>query len=139
MLLTHGWPGSVAEFLDVIEPLTNPPDPADAFHVVAPSLPGYGFSDKPTETGWTLERIAAAFVTLMERVGYDKFFAHGNDWGSFITGILGHIAPDHVEAIHLVMPFASAPRGRGPTVPRGLQGLSALSRSSPPRSPPTRR
>ncbi|MFD4670212.1 epoxide hydrolase family protein [Lentzea sp. NPDC058450] len=126
LLLTHGWPGSVAEFLDVIEPLTNPPDPADAFHVVAPSLPGYGFSDKPTGTGWTLEHIAEAFVTLMGRVGYDKFYAHGNDWGSFITGILGHIAPEHVEAIHLVMPFASAPEAEVQLTQRDYEGLGAL-------------
>jgi pimeloyl-ACP methyl ester carboxylesterase len=126
LLLTHGWPGSVAEFLDVIGPLTDPPDPADAFHVVAPSLPGYGFSGKPTTTGWTLERVAAAWVTLMGRIGYDRFFAHGSDWGSFITAILGHIAPEHVDGIHLVMPFASAPEAQVELSSSDYAGLAAL-------------
>src|SRR4029079_15591134 len=86
MVMTHGWPGSVVEFLDVIGPLTDPGghggDPADAVHLVVPSLPGYGFSDKPTATGWGVARIADAWVELMARLGYDRFYAQGGDWGS---------------------------------------------------------
>ena len=85
LLLTHGWPGSVLEFLEVLEPLTNPADPADAFHIVVPSLPGYGFSDKPTETGWGVERIARAWSSLMTGLGYERYAAHGGDWGSFVS------------------------------------------------------
>ena len=86
LLITHGWPGSIVEFHKVIEPLTNPTaiggDAADAFHVVCPSLPGYGFSGKPTRTGWGVERIAEAWTALMARLGYDRYGAQGGDWGS---------------------------------------------------------
>src|ERR1700759_1806697 len=89
LLLTHGWPGSVIEFLKVIGPLTDPVahggNAADAFHVVIPSLPGYGFSDKPTAAGWGVERIATAWITLMKRLGYERFFAQGGDWGAAVT------------------------------------------------------
>ncbi len=88
LLLTHGWPGSVIEFLDVVGPLS------ETFHVVAPSLPGYGFSAKPTATGWGVERIATAWAQLMDRLGYDRWFAAGGDWGSIITSALGAAAPD---------------------------------------------
>ena len=85
VVFTHGWPGSVVEFLDVIEPLRDPRahggDPADAFHVVCPTLPGYGFSDKPTAPGWNVERIADAWAELMTALGYDRFGAQGGDWG----------------------------------------------------------
>jgi len=110
LLLTHGWPGSVVEFLDVIGPLTNPTahggDPADAFHLVIPSLPGYGFSDRPAEPGWDLPRIAAAWVTLMGRLGYDRFAAQGGDWGSMVTTVLGYAHPEQVLGIHLNMALA---------------------------------
>ena len=85
LLMTHGWPGSVVEFQKVIEPLTDPEDPADAFHVICPSLPGYGFSDKPTRPGWSVERIGMAWAALMARLGYDRYFAQGGDWGAAVT------------------------------------------------------
>ncbi|MCC9152561.1 epoxide hydrolase 1 [Streptomyces parvulus] len=110
LVLTHGWPGSVAEFADVVDELADPPDPgAPAFHVVAPSLPGFGYSDKPATTGWGTERIAAAWVELMGRLGYDGFLAHGGDWGGVITTILGGRFPDHVIGIHTTT--AQAPPG----------------------------
>jgi epoxide hydrolase len=89
LVLTHGWPGSVIEFLKVIGPLTDPVahggNADDAFHVVIPSLPGYGFSDKPTTVGWGVERVAAAWIILMKRLGYGRFFAQGGDWGAAVT------------------------------------------------------
>ncbi len=98
LVLTHGWPGSIAEFQDVIGPLTDPTahggDAADAFHVVCPSLPGYGFSGKPTEPGWGVARIAAAWGELMARLGYDRFAAQGGDWGSMVTTMIGSRNPD---------------------------------------------
>jgi len=110
LVITHGWPGSVVELLDVIGPLSDPAahggDPADAFHVVAPSLPGYGWSDQPTGTGWGIERIAAAWQTLMGGLGYDRYVAQGGDWGSGVTSALGEAAPAELAAIHLNMPFA---------------------------------
>jgi pimeloyl-ACP methyl ester carboxylesterase len=114
IVLTHGWPGSVVEFLDVIAPLTDPRanggDPADAFHVVCPSLPGYGFSDKPTRTGWGLEAIASAWVTLMHELGYDRFAAQGGDWGAGVTAAIGAAHPDAVSAIHMnIVPSAPTP------------------------------
>jgi pimeloyl-ACP methyl ester carboxylesterase len=109
LLLTHGWPGSVVEFLDVIEALTNPPDPRDAFHLVVPSLPGYGFSAKPTVPGWGIERIATAWAQLMDRLGYDRYGAQGGDWGSLITSALGTGAPENLVGIHLTMPLAERP------------------------------
>jgi pimeloyl-ACP methyl ester carboxylesterase len=126
LLLTHGWPGSVAEYLEVIEPLTDPPAGEPAFHVVIPSLPGYGFSDKPTGGGWTLERVASAWAELMARLGYDSYLAHGNDWGSFITALIGHADPAHVAGIHLVMPFAAAPEQQVELSEEDYAGLAAL-------------
>ena len=109
LILTHGWPGSVVEFLDVIGPLTDPVahggDAADAFHVVVPSLPGYGYSDKPTTTGWGVERIAAAWVTLMKRLGYSRFFAQGGDWGAAVTTAIGMLAPPECAGVHLNFPL----------------------------------
>ncbi|WP_303758669.1 epoxide hydrolase family protein [Sphingobium yanoikuyae] len=107
LLLTHGWPGSVIEFHKVIGPLTDPTahggDPADAFHLIIPSLPGYGFSDKPAETGWGVERIAQAWAELMQRLGYDRYVAQGGDWGSSVTVTLGTQAPSGLIGVHLNM------------------------------------
>jgi pimeloyl-ACP methyl ester carboxylesterase len=109
LLLNHGWPGSVVEFLDVLGPLADPAahggDPDDAFHVVAPSLPGYGFSGATTERGWDVPRIADAFATLMSRLGYDSFLAQGGDWGGLITACLGANYPERLDAIHTNMLF----------------------------------
>jgi pimeloyl-ACP methyl ester carboxylesterase len=111
LLLTHGWPGSVVEFLDVVGPLSDPPahggDARDAFHVVAPSLPGYGFSDKPAGPGWNDRRIAAAWAQLMARLGYDRYGAQGGDWGSIVTMQLAQIDAEHLAGIHLNMPRAA--------------------------------
>src|SRR4051794_7185275 len=105
LILTHGWPGSVVEFLDVLGPLTDPVahggDAADAFHVVCPSLPGFGFSAKPAEAGWGLPRIAAAWAVLMTRLGYERFGAQGGDWGAGITTELAILCPERLAGIHL--------------------------------------
>jgi len=110
LILTHGWPGSVVEFLKVLGPLTDPVaydgHAADAFHVVCPSLPGYGFSDKPARPGWGVERIARAWMALMARLGYGRFGAAGGDWGTSISTSIGQQDPDHVAGIHLVPPLA---------------------------------
>ena len=110
LILTHGWPGSVVEFLKVIGPLTDPAahggDPSQAFHVVVPSLPGYGFSDRPAETGWSVERIARAWITLMQRLGYERFVAQGGDWGSAVTSAMATIGPPELAAIHLNLVIA---------------------------------
>ncbi|HET9076975.1 MAG TPA: epoxide hydrolase [Acidimicrobiales bacterium] len=107
LVLTHGWPGSVVEFLEVIGPLTDPPAHGghadDAFSVVVPSLPGYAFSDKPTVAGWGVERTARAWATLMGRLGYEHYGAQGGDWGSMVTVSLAQQDPDHVAGIHLNM------------------------------------
>ena len=107
LVLTHGWPGSIVEFLKVLGPLSDPVghggDAADAFHVVCPSLPGYGWSDKPTTTGWGVERIAGAWALLMARLGYRRYGAQGGDWGSAITTALGRTDVDHCAGIHLNM------------------------------------
>jgi epoxide hydrolase len=114
LILTHGWPGSVVEYLDVIEPLTNPRafggDPADAFHVVIPSLPGYGFSGPTLEAGWNQYRIARAWAALMDRLGYARYGAVGNDAGSMISPELGRIDPDHVVGAHVTQLY-SLPSG----------------------------
>ncbi|WP_410571402.1 epoxide hydrolase family protein [Amycolatopsis sp. cmx-4-61] len=110
LILTHGWPGSVAEFVDVVDELADPADgDAPAFHVVVPSLPGFGYSGKPATTGWGTEKIAAAWVVLMHRLGYDRFAAHGGDWGGNITTVLGGRFPAHVLGIHST--FAAGPPG----------------------------
>lgn len=105
LILTHGWPGSVLEFSKVIEPLTEPEkhggDPADAFHVVCAALPGFGFSDKPTSTGWGVERIAAAWAELMSRLGYSRYGAQGGDWGAAISTHLAEQNSTEVIGIHL--------------------------------------
>lgn len=105
LLLTHGWPGSIREFIDLIEPLTDPADPADAFHLVIPSLPGFGLSGETVEQGWRVERIAQAWKTLMQRLGYESYGAHGGDWGAVITSHLATIDEAHVLGIHLTIPI----------------------------------
>jgi pimeloyl-ACP methyl ester carboxylesterase len=110
LLVTHGWPGSVIEQLKIIEPLTNPTahggSESDAFHLVIPSLPGYGFSGKPTTTGWGPERIASAWTTLIRRLGYKHFVAQGGDWGAIITDVIGVQSPPELLGIHTNMPGA---------------------------------
>src|SRR5262249_48802306 len=104
------WPGSVAEFTHLIDELADPKDAdSPAFHVVAPSLPGFGFSDKPATTGWGIEKIVAAWVKLMGKLGYSRFVAHGGDWGGTITTILGGRFPEHVLGIHTT--YAPGPPG----------------------------
>ncbi len=109
LIITHGWPGSVAEFLNVIGPLTDPAahggDPADAFHLVVPSIPGYGFSGPTRDRGWDVRRIARAWAALMERLGYQRYGAQGGDWGSSISRELGLIAPESLIGVHLNMLF----------------------------------
>ena len=107
LLLTHGWPGSVLEFRNVIGPLTDPLShggkASDAFHLIIPSLPGYGFSEKPPITGWGVERIAKAWAELMRRLGYDRYVAQGGDWGSLVTMCLAVDEPAELAAVHFNM------------------------------------
>ena len=109
LIMTHGWPGSVLEFRDVVGPLTNPVahggDTRDAFHLVIPSMPGFGFSDKPTAAGWGIPRIANAWIELMRRLGYERWAAQGGDWGSAVTTALGYMAPPPLIGVHLNMVF----------------------------------
>jgi pimeloyl-ACP methyl ester carboxylesterase len=109
LLLTHGWPGSIVEFQKVIGPLTDPTahggNAEDAFHVVCPSLPGYGFSGKPAQSGWGVQKIADVWSELMQRLGYDRYLAQGGDWGAMVTTCIGIQDPDHCAAIHLNMPI----------------------------------
>jgi pimeloyl-ACP methyl ester carboxylesterase len=108
LVVTHGWPGSVVEQLKIVDPLTNPTahggSASDAFHVVIPSIPGYGFSGKPTATGWDPAHIARAWVVLMKRLGYTRFVAQGGDWGAIITDLMGVHAPPELLGIHINMP-----------------------------------
>ncbi|WP_034489067.1 epoxide hydrolase family protein [Actinomadura oligospora] len=105
LILTHGWPSSVVEFLDVIEPLSRD------FHLVIPSLPGFGFSGPQPDGGWTLDRIARAWAELMARLGYDRYGAHGGDWGSGVARELGRVDPDHLVGIHInyLLTFPTGP------------------------------
>jgi pimeloyl-ACP methyl ester carboxylesterase len=109
LLLTHGWPGSLVEFQKVIGPLTDPEahggNAEDAFHLVVPSLPGFGFSGKPTSVGWGIEKIATEWNTLMLRLGYDKYLAEGGDWGAIITTQIGVQNLGNCQAIHVTMPI----------------------------------
>jgi pimeloyl-ACP methyl ester carboxylesterase len=119
LILTHGWPGSVVEFHKVIGPLIDPRahggDRADAFHVVVPSLPGYGFSDRPAVAGWNTRHIARAWAALMAQLGYDSYFAQGGDWGSMVTTNLAAEDEAHVAAIHINMPVVPPNRSDTPT------------------------
>jgi pimeloyl-ACP methyl ester carboxylesterase len=135
LVLTHGWPGSVIEFLKVIGPLTDPAanggNAADAFHVVCPSLPGYGFSGKPAQPGWGIERIAAAWAELMRRLGYDRYGAAGSDWGTSISASLGQQDPGHVAGIHLIPPLAPPdPSTSGNLTAQERAALVSLRRSA---------
>ncbi|CAG1006206.1 epoxide hydrolase [Myxococcaceae bacterium] len=127
LVVTHGWPGSIVEFLEVIGPLANPTahggDARDAFHVVCPAIPGYGFSDKPRESGWDVRRIAAAWSVLMARLGYARYVAQGGDWGALITTCIGIQDPEHCAGIHLNMPIV-------PPDPATLANLTAEEQSA---------
>ena len=130
IILTHGWPGSVIEFLEVIGPLTDPEAHGgraeDAFHVVIPSLPGYGFSDKPTQAGWNVPRIATAWSTLMKRLGYDRWVAQGGDWGAHVANWLGKQQPEGLVAIHLNLPVLSPPPLEGEPTAEEKAALAQL-------------
>ncbi|MEP6722703.1 MAG: epoxide hydrolase family protein [Variovorax sp.] len=127
LILTHGWPGSIVEFQKVIGPLTDPTahggDAADAFHVVCPSLPGFGFSAKPTCVGWGVDRIAAAWATLMGRLGYARYAAQGGDWGSAVTTSLGAQDATHCAGIHITMAMVSRPRSVDGDYPQEAEAL----------------
>ena len=130
LVMTHGWPGSVVEFHKVIEPLVNPTkyggDASDAFHLILPTLPGFGFSGKPTETGWGVERTAKAWSVLMARLGYERYVAQGGDWGSAVTTALGWTDPEHCQAIHVTLAMGTRPKVDGePTASeqRALDGM----------------
>jgi pimeloyl-ACP methyl ester carboxylesterase len=127
LIVNHGWPGSIIEQLKIIDPLTNPTahgrSASDAFHVVIPSMPGYGFSGKPTSTGWGPERMGRAWAELMKRLGYTRYVAQGGDWGAFVVDQMGLQAPAGLLAIHTNMPA---------TVPNNIN--DALSRGDPPPS-----
>ena len=131
LVLTHGWPGSVVEFLKVVGPLSDPVahggEAADAFHVVCPSLPGYGFSDKPARPGWGVPHIAKAWAELMRRLGYERYGAQGGDWGSAVTTALGQHDPEHCVGIHLNMVPAGPGRSSAEDLtPQETAALAAL-------------
>jgi epoxide hydrolase len=129
LIITHGWPGSIVEFHKVIEPLTNPTAHGgradDAFHVVCPSLPGYGFSGKPTETGWGVGKVAEAWETLMTRLGYDRYGAQGGDWGGAVTTAIGRNGRN-CAAIHVNFALGFPPTGLENPTPEEQAALKAL-------------
>jgi pimeloyl-ACP methyl ester carboxylesterase len=130
LVITHGWPGSIVEFHKVIEPLTDPAanggDAADAFNVVCPSLPGYGFSGKPEATGWGVPKVATTWATLMTRLGYDRYGAQGGDWGAAVTTALGGTDADHCAGIHLNMPLSVPSAERDESDEREQRARAAL-------------
>jgi epoxide hydrolase len=130
LVLTHGWPGSVVEFLKVIGPLTDPVAhggaAADAFSVVCPSLPGYGWSGKPAATGWKVDRIAAAWDVLMGRLGYDRYGAQGGDWGAAVTEAIGRLFPERCAGVHLNMAWFARPPDDEELSPVERANLEAL-------------
>jgi epoxide hydrolase len=115
LIITHGWPGSIAEFMNIIGPLTDPVahggDGADAFHLVVPSIPGFGFSGPTTDSGWNVHRIARAWDELMRRLGYQRYGAQGGDWGSGISRELGLVFPEHLVGVHLNTLYTPVPSG----------------------------
>jgi pimeloyl-ACP methyl ester carboxylesterase len=127
LVITHGWPGSVIEFMGVIEALANPEDGGQAFHVVAPSLPGFGFSGKPKHTGWGVEKIGRAWGELMARLGYDRWVAQGGDWGSAVTTAIGVQQVQGCIGIHLNMPVGRPePEELANPTPAEVKALGAL-------------
>ena len=130
LIVTHGWPGSIIEQLKIIDPLTNPTahgaSASDAFHLVIPSMPGYGFSGKPTSTGWGPERMARAWAELMKRLGYARYVAQGGDWGAFVVDQMGLQAPAGLLGIHTNMP-ATVPADIDKALLAGLPPPSGLS------------
>lgn len=133
LIITHGWPGSIAEFLGVIGPLSDPRahggDPRDAFHLVVPSIPGFGFSGPVSEPGWGLARIGAAFATLMARLGYDRYGAQGGDWGSMISRWIGASAPESVIGVHVnMLPTPADEAATGPGASADEQERVAVNR-----------
>ena len=130
LILTHGWPGSVVEFLNVIPLLCAPAShgapTAQAYHLVIPSLPGFGFSGKPATTGWGTEKIAFAWAQLMARLGYTQYFAQGGDWGAIVTSTLGRVDPDHCRAIHLNMVVSPPDPNAKDLTPAEISGLQGL-------------
>lgn len=127
LIMTHGWPGSVIEFMSVIEALTNPDDPAQAFDLVLPSLPGFGFSGKPATTGWGVEKIGRAWGELMARLGYSRWVAQGGDWGSAVTTAIGVQKIAGCAGIHLNMPIGRPlPEDMENPTPAELKALGAL-------------
>ena len=136
IIITHGWPGSVIEFLQVIAPLVDPTAHGgksdDAFHVVIPSLPGFGFSDKPTEPGWRLPRIAEAWGVLMQRLGYTHYVAQGGDWGAGVTSWMAKQQPSGLAAVHLNLPilFPPPPPAPGGYTPEEQAVLAQMQKSS---------
>jgi epoxide hydrolase len=130
LLLIHGWPGSIVEFLDVIPRLVAPEAhegrAGEAFHVVAPSLPGYGFSEPTRTCGWDVRRIARAFVELMRRLGYARYGAQGGDWGAQVATRIGAFDPQHCVAVHLNMPIAGRPNEPGPLTDEDKADLAAI-------------
>jgi pimeloyl-ACP methyl ester carboxylesterase len=123
LLLVHGWPGSIVEFLDVIPRLTDA-----GFHVIAPSLPGYAFSDAPRAPGWDIARVARAFVDLMARLGYERYGAQGGDWGAQITTRVALLDPQHCVGLHLNMPIAGPPPGDPPLTEEEQTDLAVMAR-----------
>ena len=130
LLLMHGWPGSIVEFLGIIPLLTEPEahggEAGDAFHVIAPSLPGYGFSEPTRTPGWDVRRIARALIELMRRLGYGRYGAQGGDWGAQLATRIGALDAEHCAAIHVNMPVAARPKEPGPLTEEEKAGLAAM-------------